>query len=213
MDWLGLTPAVAVCALALSLDLLQERKRRAGALTLRVEERDAARLASIVQRPVASEPLDVRLALLRDRRSNMSKVDTARLKKNRTLRAPKPALAPSHAGAVARVKGTDEALQRWTVHRRADDGSLGPPVTVQLNDKPHHVFLAFKEAFNAGVALKLFMSRMGSSIDDIDMLRVRMYQPNGWTPPHAVLVTKQDDDIKMEIHDLTEALLAEASRG
>lgn len=120
----------------------------------------------------------------------MSKVDTERLKrKTRLPRQQKPPKPKTTEEKVAAVKGIGDPLQRWTVHRQLPDRSLDPaPFEVSLGGKPHVVFLAFKIAFDASRALKLFLSRQGLGYEAADDLRVKAYAPNGWTPKRAVLV-------------------------
>jgi hypothetical protein len=135
----------------------------------------------------------------------MSKVDTERLKKRtRAPRQPKPPVP------IERVKGTQDPVQRWTVHRRNDDGTLGEPEAVTIDGKPHHIFLAFKTGFDAQTAVKLFLSRRGMEYDQIDNYRVKMYAANGWTPPFAVFVSRPSEraDIEIEQFNLQREVIA-----
>jgi hypothetical protein len=118
----------------------------------------------------------------------MSKIDPERLRKK--TRLPKPqAKKPTPPTPVERVKGLSDPLQRWTAHRRLDDGSLDPaPFDVEIEGKKHVIFLAFKVGFDAQRALRLYLSRQGLPYELGDSLRVKAYAPNGWTPPRAVLV-------------------------
>jgi hypothetical protein len=144
----------------------------------------------------------------------MSKVDTQRVRKPANSKTKKKPKRKTRDEAIAAVKGTGDLLPRWTAHRRLDDGSLDPTFfAVSVDEKEHVVFLAFKLAFDAGRALRLFLSRQGVPLEAIDDLRVKAYAPNGWTPKRAVLVYEHPTircggEIVVEPYDLEDEMEA-----